>query len=49
MTDSNAHRAGKRNFQAFLTPDESKAVDKAKKRHKVSTDRQLVVKLTKAP
>jgi len=47
MKDSNAHRKGKRNFQAFLSPDESKAVDKSKRRLKVSTDRELIVLLTK--
>ena len=47
MKDSNAHRKDKRQFTAWITQDESKAVDKAKKRLKVSSDRELIVKLTK--
>jgi len=46
MTDSNVHRKGKRNFQAFLSPDESKLVNRSKKRLKVTTDRELIVILT---
>ena len=42
---SNAHRANKRSFQANLTEDESKLVDKVKKLLGVTTDRQLIVKL----
>ena len=45
MSDSNAHRKGKRNFQAFLPPSEAKAVEEAKRLLEVSTDRELVIKL----
>jgi hypothetical protein len=42
--DSNSHRKGKRNFQAFLSPSESDLIQEAKDTLKVKTDRELVVR-----
>ena len=42
--DSNSHRKGKKNFQAFLSPAESDLIQEAKDALKVKTDRELVVR-----
>jgi hypothetical protein len=44
-SSNNDHRSGKRNFQAYLNENEQKLIDKAKKKLKVSTDRELIVAL----
>jgi hypothetical protein len=43
--DSNAHRAGKRSFQANLKPAENELVERVKTIRGVTTDRELLVTL----
>ena len=46
IKDSNAHRKGKHQFNAYLTEHEKALVDKAKAKGKVKTDRELIVGLS---
>jgi len=41
--DSNAHRKGKVQFSAFLTPPEAVQVDRAKRATKTKTNKELLL------
>lgn len=42
---NNQHRAGKKNFQANLKPEETALIDRVKKLRNIKTDRQLLLYL----
>lgn len=44
--NTNSHRQGKRNFQAFLSAEESILINKAKEKSGKKTDRGLIVELS---